>query len=320
VRQVVDAHRRKKRITARSPNSQNSCNIRDPRGQNHLCILRAKSLYKSLLHTTTSAPHSSIHLLCPHPIFYANKAPLQRKSSFVACSNTRPRSISQQLPPLLLLWRALHLSRPTVSLGRDTCNRLGVLSLYHKHTLAKPLPLTPTPGETTHHAPSDTRSTPPPTRGSACSAPVQRRTGSPQTAPRCPPGPGPCIQRPSSPRPGATGRGDRVRQRQCSRLIGTVSSRGHASKGGVYLRTGFLLLVGQLGPVADLHAVAQGHPQVGLLLRRHRLPALLDVGEGWVGDGVGGSALRRSGQGSRGAAEHGLSQHCGRWMERETGC
>ena len=54
--------------------------------------------------------------------------------------------------------------------------------------------------------------------------------------------------------------------------------------------TGLLLLQGHLGPV-NLHAVSEGHPEVGLLLRRHGLPSLLNVGEGRVGDGVSASDL-----------------------------
>lgn len=56
--------------------------------------------------------------------------------------------------------------------------------------------------------------------------------------------------------------------------------------------TGLLLLQGQLLPVA-LHAVAQGHPQIGLLLERHSLPSLLDVAEGRVGQGLGGHGSGR---------------------------
>ena len=59
------------------------------------------------------------------------------------------------------------------------------------------------------------------------------------------------------------------------------------------MRTGLLLLESQLSPVA-LHAVAESHPQISLLLRWHGLPSLLNVGEGWVGDGVGGAAGSRS--------------------------
>lgn len=51
------------------------------------------------------------------------------------------------------------------------------------------------------------------------------------------------------------------------------------------IRTGLLLLQSHLLPV-HLHAVAERHPQVGLLLRRHVIPSLLDVGEGRVRDGV----------------------------------
>lgn len=50
-------------------------------------------------------------------------------------------------------------------------------------------------------------------------------------------------------------------------------------------RTSLLLLRGQLLPV-DRHAITEGHPQFGLLLRRHLLPALLNVGEGGIRDGV----------------------------------
>lgn len=70
-------------------------------------------------------------------------------------------------------------------------------------------------------------------------------------------------------------------------------------------RTGLLLLNGQLLPVA-LHAVAQGHPQVSLLLERHALPSLLDVGEGRVGDGVGG--LGAAGDQGDAAAHEALAQ------------
>ena len=47
--------------------------------------------------------------------------------------------------------------------------------------------------------------------------------------------------------------------------------------------TGFLLHRGQLVPI-DLHAVPQGDPQLGLLLGRHGLPPLLNVGQGGVGE------------------------------------
>jgi len=50
-------------------------------------------------------------------------------------------------------------------------------------------------------------------------------------------------------------------------------------------RTGFLLLQGQFVPIV-LHSISQCHPQIGLLLRRHRLPARLNVGESGIGDGV----------------------------------
>lgn len=72
-------------------------------------------------------------------------------------------------------------------------------------------------------------------------------------------------------------------------------------------RTSFLLLEGQLGPVG-LHAVTQSHPELGLLLEGHALPSLLDVGEGWVGDGVS----RGSSRGQGGSAAHkALAQQVG---------
>lgn len=49
--------------------------------------------------------------------------------------------------------------------------------------------------------------------------------------------------------------------------------------------TGLLLLNSQLSPAA-LHPVAQSHPELGLLLHRHALPSLLDVGQRRVRDGV----------------------------------
>ena len=51
-------------------------------------------------------------------------------------------------------------------------------------------------------------------------------------------------------------------------------------------RTSLLLLQSQLLPVG-LHAVPKRHPQIGLLLRGHVLPSFLDVGESWVGNGMG---------------------------------
>lgn len=64
----------------------------------------------------------------------------------------------------------------------------------------------------------------------------------------------------------------------------------HANAPDGIVRTSLLLLHGQLLPVS-LHAVPKRHPQIGLLLRGHVLPSLLDVGEGWVGDGVGLAGL-----------------------------
>lgn len=82
---------------------------------------------------------------------------------------------------------------------------------------------------------------------------------------------------------------------------------------GSEVRTSLLLLKGQLSPVG-LHAVAESHPEIGLLLWWHSLPSLLNVGEGWVGDGVGSAAgswsydsgARRGGDGAGDwSAEHG---------------
>lgn len=56
---------------------------------------------------------------------------------------------------------------------------------------------------------------------------------------------------------------------------------------GAEALTGLLLLQRHLVPV-NLHPVAQLHPQIRLLLRRHRLPSLLDTGQRWVGNGVFG--------------------------------
>lgn len=56
-------------------------------------------------------------------------------------------------------------------------------------------------------------------------------------------------------------------------------------------RTGLLLLQRQVVPVG-LHAVAQRHPQLRLLLRRHRFPPLLDPGKRRVRDGVRLTVLR----------------------------
>lgn len=61
------------------------------------------------------------------------------------------------------------------------------------------------------------------------------------------------------------------------------------------LLTGLLLVERQVMP-AILHAVAQRHPQLSLLLHRHRLPSLLDVGERRVRNGVRRRRARRNGR------------------------
>lgn len=97
------------------------------------------------------------------------------------------------------------------------------------------------------------------------------------------------------------------------------------------VRTSLLLLHSQLLPIG-LHAVPKRHPQVGLLLRRHVFPSLLDVCEGRVGDGVGLARLLklasyrgspgescacrgRGNDGSRapGSADDGRAKHGGGW-------
>lgn len=93
------------------------------------------------------------------------------------------------------------------------------------------------------------------------------------------------------------------------------------------VHTGLLLLEGHLVPV-NLHTVTELHPQLGLLLRGHALPALLDAGQGRVRDGmVGGSAGLQSvqrgqwagtdgGRAARSSTSDGAKKHCaagGRW-------
>lgn len=109
--------------------------------------------------------------------------------------------------------------------------------------------------------------------------------------------------------------------RYCS-FVSAGSMQGQLAQADVYmilcgcgelgLRTSLLLLKSQLSPVG-LHAVAESHPQIGLLLRWHALPSLLNVGEGWVGYSVGGAAggwsydagARRGGDGAGNwSAEH----------------
>jgi hypothetical protein len=51
--------------------------------------------------------------------------------------------------------------------------------------------------------------------------------------------------------------------------------------------TSLLFLRRQLGPI-NLHAIPQRHPQLGLFLRRHALPPLLDIRQRRVADGRGG--------------------------------
>lgn len=52
--------------------------------------------------------------------------------------------------------------------------------------------------------------------------------------------------------------------------------------------TSLLLLNSQFLPVA-LHAVAESHPEISLLLKGHALPTLLDVVESRLGESLGRS-------------------------------
>lgn len=75
-----------------------------------------------------------------------------------------------------------------------------------------------------------------------------------------------------------------------------------------FIRTSLLLLHGQLLPV-NLHAIPKRHPEIGLLLRGHVFPSLLDVGEGRVGDGVGlaNLLLLQAGNGASGRSANSLT-------------
>lgn len=78
----------------------------------------------------------------------------------------------------------------------------------------------------------------------------------------------------------------------------------------------------------DLHTVTEVHPQLGLLLRGHALPALLDASDGRVRDGMvrskaslqsihrGNWAGADGGSAARSSASDGAKKHCaagGRW-------
>lgn len=84
----------------------------------------------------------------------------------------------------------------------------------------------------------------------------------------------------------------------CSMAVGRcVIGAGRGVSGRLRRLTSLLLLDRQAAPVL-LHAVTQGHPQLGLLLQRHALPPLLNVGQGGVRDGVAsGGGDSRSGRG-----------------------
>ncbi len=76
--------------------------------------------------------------------------------------------------------------------------------------------------------------------------------------------------------------------------------------------TSLLLLDGEVGP-ALLHPVTEGHPELGLLLKGHALPSLLDVGQRRVRDGVGRGGAAGDGRGrGTGGAHDCVAQHSGR--------
>lgn len=76
-----------------------------------------------------------------------------------------------------------------------------------------------------------------------------------------------------------------------------LSREGFSQKTQGAPPTGLLLLQRQVVPAA-LHAVTQSHPQVGLLLERHSLPAFFDVGQGRVGERLAGHGPGRSQSGA----------------------
>lgn len=81
-----------------------------------------------------------------------------------------------------------------------------------------------------------------------------------------------------------TGDYSRGQEEDVAALIWGRGSAGSMGTKGDEVSSLFLLH-GQFLPVG-LHAIPQSHPQVGLLLGRHVFPALLDVGQGRVGDGM----------------------------------
>lgn len=93
------------------------------------------------------------------------------------------------------------------------------------------------------------------------------------------------------------------------------------------IHTSLLLLKSHLVPV-NLHTVTELHPQLGLLLGGHGLPALLNAGQsgvrdGVIGDSAGLQSVQRGqwagtdgGRAARSSASDGAKKHCaagGRW-------
>lgn len=109
-------------------------------------------------------------------------------------------------------------------------------------------------------------------------------------------------------------------------LTGRRNGAGTVGTEGDPVRS-LLLSKRELSPVG-LHPIPQRHPQLSLLLRRHGLPSLLDVGQRRIGDGVGGSGPLGEGDGSGEAgrrSEESSAHHffgiavgewrCGRWRK-----
>lgn len=89
------------------------------------------------------------------------------------------------------------------------------------------------------------------------------------------------------------------------------------------LLTSTLLHGSQFRP-GTLHAIPQGHPELGLLLGRHSLPPLLDVDEHGVGDGMGGGGADGGGEGGprgdeRGVTEDRGAEHGDGWWSGDDG-
>lgn len=90
----------------------------------------------------------------------------------------------------------------------------------------------------------------------------------------------------------------RLQWRSKSVRVGAVGSTAAVAwcLGGIFfLRTSLLFLDGQFLP-ATLHAVTEGHPEIGLLLKGHTLPSLLNVVESRLRECLGGSGTGGDGR------------------------